>query len=329
MMNARSRTKPYVVAILIQAIYAATILISKAAFDQGLSIFVYIFYRQAAAAALLLPLALLIERKNAPDISFRLLLKMFLVAMVNTLGSCLYNISLKYTSATAASAICSSIPALTFFLALLLRMEVMKLKSSSGIAKACSMTLCLGGVLVIALYAGPSLRPMNHHRVFAGGRKDDASDVVSSGLWIMGTFLMLLACVAWSLWMVLQGMLLKEYPNKLVTAMIQCLFGVIQSCLVAVAMERDHPSSWKLGLHLSLLAVSYSGIVGTGVCVYLQTWCVDMKGPVFLTMWNPLSLLTAFCSSLLGETVHLGRYYFGRDPAGGKPLQHAVGQMQG
>jgi hypothetical protein len=31
------------------------------------------------------------------------------------------------------------------------------------------------------------------------------------------------------------------------------------------------------------------GIVGTGVCFYLQTWCVDMKGPVFLAMWNPLS----------------------------------------
>jgi hypothetical protein len=34
-----------------------------------------------------------------------------------------------------------------------------------------------------------------------------------------------------------------------------------------------------------------------------------MKGPVFLAMWNPLSLLlTLLCSSLLGETVHLGRY---------------------
>jgi hypothetical protein len=50
------------------------------------------------------------------------------------------------------------------------------------------------------------------------------------------------------------------------------------------------------------------GIVGTGACYYLQTWCVGMEGPVFLAMWNPLSLLlTVLCSSLLGETVHLGR----------------------
>jgi len=51
------------------------------------------------------------------------------------------------------------------------------------------------------------------------------------------------------------------------------------------------------------------GIVGTGVCFYLQTWCVDMKGPVFLAMWYPMSLLlTVLCSSLLGETTHLGRH---------------------
>ena len=32
------------------------------------------------------------------------------------------------------------------------------------------------------------------------------------------------------------------------------------------------------------------------------------ESPVFVAMWNPLSLLlTVLCSSLLGETVHLGR----------------------
>ncbi|KAL6624426.1 hypothetical protein ACP70R_031747 [Stipagrostis hirtigluma subsp. patula] len=198
----------------------------------------------------------------------------------------------------------NSVPVITFFLALLLRMEVIKLKSSSGMAKAAGITLCLAGVLVIALYSGPSLNPLSRHRVFASHGSKHA---VSKGLWITWTFLMLLACVAWSLWIVFQGLLLKEYPNKLLATLIQCLFGTMQSCLVAVALERNHPSRWKLRLDLSLLAVAYSGIVGTGVCFYLQTWCVDMKGPVFLAMWNPLNLLlTVLCSSLLGEITHLG-----------------------
>ncbi|OEL18458.1 WAT1-related protein [Dichanthelium oligosanthes] len=201
------KRRPYAVGVAIQVIYAATIVISKASFDQGLSVFVYILYRQAAASLLLLPMAILLERRNAPPMSFRLLLKMFLYALFNTLGTCLYNTSLKYTSATAAAAICSSIPVITFFLALLLRMEAMKLRSSPGMAKAAGMTLCLAGVLVIALYAGPLLNPLNRHRVLADhGNKHAAAahGVVSKGLWITGTFLMLLACVAWSLWIVFQ-----------------------------------------------------------------------------------------------------------------------------
>ena len=55
-----------------------------------------------------------------------------------------------------------------------------------------------------------------------------------------------------------QGLLLKEYPNKLLATLIQCLFGVMQSCLVAAVAERGHPSRWKLGLDLSLIAVAYS-----------------------------------------------------------------------
>jgi hypothetical protein len=49
--------------------------------------------------------------------------------------------------------------------------------------------------------------------------------------------------------------------------------------------------------------------VVTGVTYYLQTWCVEMKGPVFLAVWNPLCFVfTIFCSSFfLGEIVNLGR----------------------
>ncbi|CAN6336041.1 unnamed protein product [Urochloa humidicola] len=301
--------KAYAVAMAIQVIFASTVTVSKLAFDRGLSTFVYVFYRLAAASLFLTPLAILLERRRAPPLTLRQLVKMFLYALVgNAVSMSLYNGSLKYTSATVASAMCNSIPAITFFLALLTRMEVIKMRSSSGMAKTAGITLCLAGVLVIALYTGQSLSPLNRHRVLAShGDKQQAVEHVSKGVWIMGTFLMLLSCVAWALWIVFQGLLLKEYPNKLLATLIQCLFGTIQSCLVAVVVERDHPSRWKLGLDISLLAVAYSGIVGTGVCFYLQTWCVGMKGPVFLAMWNPLSLLlTVLCSSLLGESVHLG-----------------------
>jgi hypothetical protein len=51
------------------------------------------------------------------------------------------------------------------------------------------------------------------------------------------------------------------------------------------------------------------GFVVNGVCFYLQVWCMEMKGPVFLAIWFPLCLLfTMFSSSFfLGEIIHLGR----------------------
>ena len=51
--------------------------------------------------------------------------------------------------------------------------------------------------------------------------------------------------------------MLKDYPNKLVTTTIQCLFGAIQSFIIAVVAERDF-SKWRLGLDIGLLAVLYS-----------------------------------------------------------------------
>ncbi|CAN6340340.1 unnamed protein product [Urochloa humidicola] len=304
--------KAYVVAIIIQLIYTGMYVVSKAAFNHGMSTFVFIFYRQAAATVLLLPLAIVLERRNAPPMSFRLFLKLFFYALLgNTLSMNLYNISLKYTSATVASATSNSVPVVTFFLAVLLRLEVVRLRSPSGMAKAAGVALCLAGVLTIALYTGPSMSPVNHHRAFGGSAAAAAAEhhanTSSKGTWIKGTFLMLLSNTTWSLWIVLQASLLKEYPNKLLSTLVQCLLSTAQSFLLAVAVERD-PAAWKLRLDVGLLAVAYSGFVVTGVSFYLQAWCIEKRGPVFLAMSNPLGLLlTIFCSSFfLGEIVRLG-----------------------
>jgi hypothetical protein len=43
-------------------------------------------------------------------------------------------------------------------------MEAINLKRSSGIGKAAGIALCLAGILVIALYIGSSLSPLNQGR---------------------------------------------------------------------------------------------------------------------------------------------------------------------
>ena len=54
--------KPYLAAVLVQLTYTGFYVMSKAAFVEGVSTFVFIFYRQAAACVLLVPLAVIFER---------------------------------------------------------------------------------------------------------------------------------------------------------------------------------------------------------------------------------------------------------------------------
>ena len=51
------------------------------------------------------------------------------------------------------------------------------------------------------------------------------------------------------------------------------------------------------------------GIVVAAISYYLQIWVIEKKGPVFLSMSMPLSLVftMAIASFLLGEDVSLGR----------------------
>jgi drug/metabolite transporter (DMT)-like permease len=137
-------------------------------------------------------------------------------------------------------------------------------------AKAAGVALCLAGVLTIALYTGPSMSPVNHHRAFAAHHPShpQAHADGGKGTWIKGTFLMLLSNTTWSLWIVLQASLLKEYPNKLLSTLVQCGLSTAQSFLLAVAVERD-PAAWKLQLDVGLLAVAYS--VSSSVLVTTTT----------------------------------------------------------
>ena len=52
---------PYLIVVLVQAIYAAMFLLSKAAFDHGMNNFIFVFYRQAVATIFLTPFTFFFE----------------------------------------------------------------------------------------------------------------------------------------------------------------------------------------------------------------------------------------------------------------------------
>ncbi|XP_061345067.1 WAT1-related protein At5g64700 [Gastrolobium bilobum] len=300
--------KPYLVVILIQAIYAAMFLLSKAAFDHGMNNFIFVFYRQAIATVFLIPFAFFFEWKTAPHLSFLTFCKIFFISFFGITSSLdIYGIALIYTSATLAAATTNCLPVITFFLALLLRIEVLKIKTAPGMAKLVGVVACLAGAATLAFYKGPHFELLSHHHLLGYHKTQQHQGGVPSESWVKGCFLMLLSNIFWGLWLVLQAFVIKDYPSKLLLTTLQCSLSSIQSLAIALAVERDF-EQWKLGWNVRLLAVVYCGIMVTGVTYYLQTWVIEKKGPVFLAMSTPLALIMTIFSSaiLLGEIISLG-----------------------
>jgi drug/metabolite transporter (DMT)-like permease len=299
---------PYVIVIIIQAIYAAMFILSKAAFDHGMNNFVFVFYRQSAATIFLIPFALFFEWKSAPPLPFTTFCKIFFISFIGITSSLdIYGIALIKTSATLASATTNCLPVITFFLALLFRIEVLKVKTAAGAAKLAGVVACLGGAATLAFYKGPHLQLLSHFHFLGNYHKTQQQQHHQGHDWIKGCFLMLLSNTFWGMWLVLQTFIIKGYPSKLLLTTLQCFLSSIQSLVVALAVERDF-EQWKLGWNVRLLAVLYCGIMVTGVTYYLQTWVIEKRGPVFLAMSTPLALIMTMFSSviLLGEIISLG-----------------------
>uniref|UniRef100_A0A0E0Q957 WAT1-related protein n=1 Tax=Oryza rufipogon TaxID=4529 RepID=A0A0E0Q957_ORYRU len=299
--------KVYATVVLIRLIYAGMHILTKASFNEGASTTVFVFYRHAVAAIFLLPFAYFLEirKKQAPPLTFRLSAKIFVHGFYGMAGTInLYSIGLNYASATSSSAIFNIVPVVAFILAVMFRMETLNLKSTHGMAKASGILLCIGGVIVLALYQGPEFKSLNHHQLL---HHASAAAAHSKKNWALGIFLMTTSVVIWSFWTVKQGPLLLEYPSKLMNTTLQCVFASVQSLVIALVLERDF-SRWILPGVVSLVGVLFTGIVVAAISYYLQIWVIEKKGPVFLSMSMPLSLVftMAIASFLLGEDVSLG-----------------------
>lgn len=301
--------KPYVAMLFVQLVYAGMAMFSKVAIAKGMNPFVFVVYRQAFASVALAPFAYFYESNKSALLSFNLLCMIFLVSLCGlSLSLNLYYFAINYTSATFAAATTNTIPVVTFVMALLLRMESVSVKRLHGIAKVLGSVVGISGALVFAFVKGPPLKFMSHESSISKESVETSLKSSSTrGEWVKGSLTMLLANTAWSLWLILQGPIIKQYPAKLRLTTLQCFFSCIQSVFWAVAIERN-PSAWRLGFDIHLLSLIYCGVGVTGITYWLQVWAIEKKGPVFIAMFTPLALIiTVVLSALLWrEPLHLG-----------------------
>ncbi|XP_075497064.1 WAT1-related protein At1g21890-like [Primulina tabacum] len=300
-----NKIKPYVAMISLQFGYAGMFIITLVSLKRGFSHWVLAVYRHAIATLVFAPFAYFLDKTTRPKMTKSIFLKIMVLAFLEpVLDQNLYYVGVQYASATFAAAATNVLPAVTFIMAVIFKMERVNLKRIPSVAKVIGTLITVCGAMVMTLYTGPIIdifwysHGSNHHK---------AGSASANQHWATGTIMLLSCIVGWSGFFILQNNTMKDYPAGLSLTTLICLMGTLEGGVVAVIMERQK-RAWVVGFDSRLLAAAYSGIVCSGIAYYLQGVVNKVRGPVFVTAFSPLTMIiTAVLGAIvLSEQIHLG-----------------------
>ncbi|KAI5665558.1 hypothetical protein M9H77_15411 [Catharanthus roseus] len=218
---------PFAAMVLVECANTGNSTLFKAASDQGMSYMVFVVYSFGISAIALIPLAFIFHRKSPlPPLSFPLLGRIFLLAVLGFTAQMLGYKGISYGSPTLSSAISNLTPAFTFALAIIFRMEKLVLRSARSQAKVIGTLISIAGALVVVLYSGPAVievyRSSNSiHSLLSSPRPN----------WAIGGLLLTADYLVLSIWYILQ------YGKRLV----HLVFDEITYCMYSYS----HPSRLK------------------------------------------------------------------------------------
>ncbi|XVE67322.1 hypothetical protein DITRI_Ditri08aG0151400 [Diplodiscus trichospermus] len=314
MINILHGLKPAMLMVVVQVVFAGVNVLYKVAANDGMSLRIIVAYRFIFASAVMIPLALIVERKR-PKLTWTVLIQAFFCGLLGgSLSQNLYIESMMLTSVTFVSAMSNLIPATTFIIAITIGLEKLAFGTMAGRAKVMGTLIGIGGAMLLTFYKGVPVNMgsthvdlLRHGSHGAAAASAPASSHSSSTHHLLGALLALGGCFTYALWLNIQAKMSEKYPCYYSSTALICIMGAIQATIFALCTEKDK-SQWKLGWNIRLLTVAYTGILASGLMYSLLSWCVRMKGPLYASVFSPLLLiLLALAGSLfLEEKLHLG-----------------------
>ncbi|KAK6140493.1 hypothetical protein DH2020_025774 [Rehmannia glutinosa] len=279
--------------ISLQFGYAGMNIITKISLNGGMSHYVLVVYRHAIATAVIAPFAFFFERKAQPKITFPVFVQIFVLGLLGpVIDQNFYYAGLKLTSPTFSCAMSNMLPALTFVMAIIFRMEKVDIKKVMYQAKVVGTIITVAGAMLMTLYKGPLVDMVwSKHRQSSTGHTGTTAPETSDRDWFIGCILLIIATLAWASLFILQKAALKTYSNhQLSLTSMVCFMGTIQAIAVTFVMEHN-TSVWRIGWDMNLLAAAYAGIVTSSISYYVQGLVMKTKGPVFATAFSPLMMI--------------------------------------
>ncbi|CAA0820504.1 WAT1-related protein [Striga hermonthica] len=298
------KLRPYLGVIFLQFGSAGFGIVAKAALNQGSSNYTFAVYRNAIAAALFIPFALIFERKTRPKMTFSVFWKILLLSLFDpVIGQNMFYAGMRYSSATFAAALCNLIPAITFVLAWILRIEKVNFKSLRSYAKIMGTLVTVGGAMLMTLIAGPVIGLPWTHESHDNQQTSSPEDPVR------GAIMIAVGCTGYSAFYTLQAITLKSYPAGLSLTAMVCSLGAFLGTILTFVAQRGNTSIWAFGWDAKLLAYVYGGVVCSGITYYLSGVIMKEKGPVFVTAFNPLGMVivAVMSSFIFAEQMTVGK----------------------
>lgn len=295
---------PFIVMVIVESGEVGMISLGKAAMNNGMSNLVYVVYYNSLGTLLLFPFFIFHSlRSNRPPLTLSLMLKFFLLGLI---GICFLQIfayaGIDYSSPTLATAMGNLIPGFTFFLAVTFRMESLDIRRLNSQAKVLGTIIAISGAFVMTLYKGPLI-----HMFSSASNLPHIQLMSPQSNWILGGIFLAITCICSSMWNILQTAIVKAYPDEQTIVFFFCFFGTIQSAIFSLLVERN-PEAWALRPDISMIAIVFAAVFGSVFRTTVFTWCLRMKGPVYVSMFKPLGMVIAVIlgSIFLGDALYLG-----------------------
>ncbi|XP_028952208.2 WAT1-related protein At3g28050-like isoform X3 [Malus domestica] len=273
---------PFIGMVIAMMVQTGSMVVNKAAMSKGTNAYIIVVYANAVSALILLPSALIFHRSERPPLTFSILCKIFLLALFCCTSQIFGNIGIEYSSPTLSTAMLNLIPAFTFILAIIFRMERVYWRSSSSQAKVLGTIVSITGAFVVTFYKGlpiirlsSSLASLLNQLILSSSKSN----------WILGGLFLAADALSTSLWYILQS-----------------------AAFTLIAVRGA--SAWEIRLDVGIIAILYTGIVSTVLRYSLVTWCVKKAGAFYCSMFKPLGIIFGVIMGVifLGDSVYLGSW---------------------
>ncbi|KAL2335626.1 hypothetical protein Fmac_016839 [Flemingia macrophylla] len=279
----------------------------KAATLQGMDNHVFVAYAYAVATIILLPITFFSRRtREVPPLNFSIISKIVLLGVIGSSSQILGYAGINYSSPTLASSIGNLVPAFTFILAVICRMEKLAAKSRSSQAKVMGSIISIAGAFVLTLYKGI---PIINSRIHLSSllqhpinflKSEDASWAIA-GILLVGDYFLA------SIWYILQVDILKMFPDELTLVFFYNVTATILSTVVGL-FAAPNPGAWKIRLDISLISIVCSGIFGKLMSNVVYAWSLHLKGAVYVTSFKPLQIVISIAMGFmfLDDALYIG-----------------------